>query len=124
MPSAADVVGRGMPEVRQTLLADRAETSERIAALCRDIDGVVRASADSNADDEHDPEGATIAFERAQLMALVDQAHRRLVEIDQALSRVDTDAYGTCIGCGEPIAVERLRGRPTATTCVRCATHR
>ena len=34
---------------------------------------MVAASRDSNADDEHDPEGATIAFERAQLRAILSQ---------------------------------------------------
>ncbi len=54
------------------------EATEQLASLRRDFDGIVAASADSNADDEHDPEGSTIAFERSQIGALIDQAAQRL----------------------------------------------
>ena len=57
--------------------------------MSREYAGIVAASADANADDEHDPEGATIAFERAQLGALLDQARRHLADLDLALGRVD-----------------------------------
>ncbi|MPQ96712.1 TraR/DksA family transcriptional regulator [Modestobacter sp. I12A-02628] len=75
----------------------------------------------SNADDEHDPEGATIAFERQQAAALLDQARRRLVEVDEALARAAAGAYGRCAECGGPIGTERLAARPHARTCVACA---
>ena len=50
----------------------RAGTLAQIDALTREFDEVVAASRSSNADDEHDPEGATIAFERQQVAALLD----------------------------------------------------
>lgn len=93
----------------------------RLARLSGDFDGVVAASRDTNADDEHDPEGATIAFERSHLGALVQQAQDRLTAIDAAMNRLDSGMYGTCEGCGRPIAVERLRARPLARTCIECA---
>jgi DnaK suppressor protein len=98
----------------------RATTIERLAALQREHAGVVDASRDSNADDEHDPEGATIAFERAQVDALARDATARLVSIDQALARVDDGTYGVCEVCGTAIPEGRLEARPTATTCVGC----
>ena len=82
---------------------------------------MVAASRDTNADDEHDPEGATIAFERAQLAALRRQAADHLAEVGAALGRLDGGTYGYCAGCGEPIAAARLEARPTARTCVTCA---
>jgi hypothetical protein len=39
----------------------------------------------SNADDEHDPEGATIAFERSQVDALAGLAQHQLAEVEAAL---------------------------------------
>ena len=53
---------------------ERAAALAQIAALTREFDEVVAASQASNADDEHDPEGATIAFERQQIAALLEQA--------------------------------------------------
>ena len=103
------------------LAAERASTLERIAALTREFGGIVDATADANTDDEHDPEGATIAFERAQLAALLDQARARLVELDGALERVAGATYGRCERCGEQIAPERLEARPDARSCISCA---
>ncbi len=91
---------------------------QMLATLTRDFIGIVDASADSNADDEHDPEGSTIAFERSQVGALIEQAERRLTEVDAARARVDAGTYGRCEVCGEPIPDGRLEARPVARTCV------
>jgi RNA polymerase-binding transcription factor DksA len=109
---------------RARLLADRERTADHLAALTRDHDGIVAASESSNADDEHDPEGATIAFEREQIAALLGQARSSLEELDRALARVEDGSYGTCQVCGQAIAPERLEARPAATTCIACASPR
>ncbi len=103
------------------LLEERAAALAQIEALSREFDGVVAASQASNADDEHDPEGATIAFERQQVVALLDQARRRLADVEAALARRDAGDYGICTTCGRPIAPERLAARPAARTCIDCA---
>jgi DnaK suppressor protein len=66
------------------LARERAAALAQIEALTREFDGVVAASRASNADDEHDPEGATIAFERQQVVALLDRARRRLADVEAA----------------------------------------
>ena len=109
------------PDLARTLLdAERRRTTERLSLLRAEHVGFVDASRDSNADDEHDPEGATIAFERSQVGALTAQAERHLVELDAALARVEDGTYGVCERCGAPIPDERLEARPTAVTCVTC----
>ena len=100
----------------------QAETLAQIDALTREFDQVVAASRSSNADDEHDPEGATIAFERQQVAALLERARRRLADVDAAVSAVEAGTYGRCQVCGRPIGAERLTARPTARTCIACAT--
>ncbi len=97
---------------------ERQSALQMLATLTRDFDGIVDASADSNADDEHDPEGSTIAFERSQVGALIEQAERRLSEIDAARARIDAGTYGRCEVCGKPIPDGRLEARPVARTCV------
>ncbi|MGO9218323.1 MAG: TraR/DksA family transcriptional regulator [Streptosporangiaceae bacterium] len=108
--------------VRDALDTERQETLDRITALRREFDGIVESSAGVATDDEHDPEGATIAFERAQLAALLDQANSHLAELDGALDRLREDRYGRCEQCGRPIAAERLAARRAARTCITCAT--
>ena len=99
----------------------RAGTVRLIDSLRRLWDGVVEAAAQSNIDDEHDPEGATVAFERAHLRDVLKQAHADLDDIDRAAERLRSGRYWSCEMCGNPIAVERLAARPTATTCIDCA---
>lgn len=110
-----------MDGISEVLEQERQSTLDRLAALTRDFDTVVAAALGSNADDEHDPEGATIAFERSQLDALVQQARVRLREIDAASARIADGSYGVCEVCGRPILPERLQARPTARTCIACA---
>ena len=110
-----------MESARDRLAAENTQALQRLADLRRDFDAMVAASRDTNADDEHDPEGATIAFERSQIEALVRQAEHHLEQIDAAAKRLDAGTYGTCEECGAPIAQERLEARPTAGVCIRCA---
>ncbi len=111
----------GSDEARERLAAERRLTLGRLASLTGDFDAVVAASRDTNADDEHDPEGATIAFERSQLGALVRQAREHLTDIDAAEGRLATGSYGVCEGCGGAIGDARLEARPVARTCIDCA---
>ncbi|MEV6416631.1 TraR/DksA C4-type zinc finger protein [Kribbella sp. NPDC051718] len=109
-------------DLRAALLADRASTANRIAALTADLEAIVEASRLVATDDEHDPEGSTIAFERSQTTTFLEDAHKHLANLDDALGRLDADDYGRCETCGKPIAVGRLLARPTARTCIDCAT--
>ncbi|MEV4642953.1 TraR/DksA C4-type zinc finger protein [Actinoplanes sp. NPDC049548] len=107
--------------VRDELLRLRARAEAEAASLAQDLEALFLASRGSNADDEHDPEGATIGFERAQLTALLAVARERLADVDDALRRVAAGTYGVCERCGEPIGDERLAARPFARFCMACA---
>ena len=108
-------------EVLEVLATERLQKLALRQALQSDFDSIVEASTSSNADDEHDPEGATVAFERAQLVALLAQSQSRLDDIDRAVQRCERGSYGICESCGETIPAERLAARPSARTCLRCA---
>jgi len=111
-------------DTREALVRARLEAARYVDALSRQMRGIIDAARFTNADDEHDPEGATIAFERAQVAALLTAGRQRLADLDQALRRVDEGSYGTCEACGQPIPAERLAARPSARTCVACAARR
>ncbi|WP_448071371.1 TraR/DksA family transcriptional regulator [Georgenia yuyongxinii] len=112
------------PTVRARLEEVRAAAQGRLAALDRSFDDVVTAAEGANTDDEHDPEGSTIGFERAQVTALAEQARQGLADAAAALARLDAGTYGRCTGCGQDIPAARLAVRPTATMCVECAARR
>lgn len=106
---------------RARLAVEHTETTARLESLRRGFDVVVRAAEGSNADDEHDPEGSTIAYERSQLSAMVAQAKQHLAEIDRASERIAAGTYGRCTICRRPIPLQRMQARPTADACVECA---
>ena len=105
-----DALTRALDDARQRVVDLRAAREELVAS----IEG-------ANADDEHDPEGATLAFEREQLTALLAQAERSVAAAERALAARAEGTYGTCERCGRPIGAERLEARPSATTCITCA---
>jgi DnaK suppressor protein len=111
----------GDSDPRVLLEAEQHAVLEGLAALERDFDGMVEAAGQANADVEHDPEGATIAFERQHIAALLSQARDQLRQVDGAIARLDVGRYGECEKCSRPIGADRLAARPTATTCIDCA---
>lgn len=102
-----------------TRLIDDAQAEA--ATLEADLRSLFEAARTSNADDEHDPEGQTIAYERAQLTAVLEATRRRVGELRDAAERLAAGDYGVCEVCGNPIPPERLAARPTARRCVSCA---
>ena len=85
---------------------------------------MLASASSTTGDDEHDPEGATIGFERAQAQALLEQAVAALAEVDAALARQRDGTYGRCADCGRPIGAERLAARPAALRCIGCESSR
>jgi DnaK suppressor protein len=110
-----------MTDPRELLLAERARAGQRVAALEREFAALAEAASAGGTDDEHDPEGATLAFERQHTAALLEQAREQLTAIGAALDRLEAGRYGVCERCGQPIGDDRLAARPAARTCVRCA---
>ncbi len=110
-----DATARGLED-------ERVRAQRRIDALTRDFEEIVEHSTDAARDDEHDPEGSTIAFERAQVAALIDAAKRHLGDVEVAEARLAAGDHDRCEACGHTIPTERRRVRPTARTCVGCST--
>ena len=112
--------------IRSRLNTDRERALQRIAGLDREFAAIVTSASEGSAgsDDEHDPEGATLAFERQHTAALLAQAREQLAAIDAALRKIASGTYEICDICGEPIGTERLAARPASLICIRCATKR
>jgi DnaK suppressor protein len=111
---------RSRSDVVRALEVERSDTLARIAALEAELDDIM-SGGHENGDDEHDPEGSTIAFERARTISLLERARLHLDHIEQALARVADGTYGACTRCGGEISAQRLAARPEAATCIGCA---
>lgn len=103
---------------RVLLEEERGRKLDLLKALRSDITSVSLARQDSNVDDEHDPEGTTIAFELSQASALLEQSRVGLEQIEAALQRISDGTYGICAVCGVGIPDGRLEARPWTPYCV------
>ncbi len=97
------------------------QTRLLIERLTEEMSAFLSARRDSPTDDEHDPEGPTLAFERSQSSVMLHQARQHLAEIEAALLRLDDGSYGLCVHCDTAIALARLEARPQASLCITCA---
>jgi DnaK suppressor protein len=122
-PAGAKLTSRQLASLRSHLVSDRERTGLLIDTVIGEMGAFVDARRDSATDDEHDPEGPTLAFERSQSSAILGQSQQHLNEIDAALQRLDEGRYGLCTKCGNSIALGRLQVRPQAALCISCAEH-
>ena len=60
-------------------------------------------------------------YEIENTLGLMDSERRILVQIDDALGRIEGGDYGICEGGGEPIPRKRLQAIPWTRYCVNCA---
>jgi DnaK suppressor protein len=66
-------------------------------------------------------EGACERENDEVLNALETEAKVEIQQLSNAITRIEAGSYGTCVGCGEDIAHERLKVQPAATKCIQCA---
>lgn len=65
-------------------------------------------------------DSAQATAERSRVIALVETLRERLVDIDIAIGKLDTSAFGLCEICSEPIPSERLEAIPHVRLCASC----
>ena len=113
--------GQFLSQQRDLLLAERATYTQQAEMLRAEADLLVfdMEPGDVQFDDESG-EGTGVSVERERDLAMSAQAYVFVDEIDRALVRTETGAYGYCESCQEPIMRARLRAMPFATQCISC----
>lgn len=119
MPLNAHALSRSQSGALRALLEDRAATlrGELNTALHAPDDGEEAALPNRHADNED--EGAADLQSDIDIASMERDA-RELVEIVEALQRMDRAEYGACIDCGKHIAWARLQAQPHAKRCIHC----
>ena len=67
---------------------------------------------------DHLADSASETYMRELDEGLEENAEHILLEIDDALERIEDGTYGLCADCGAPIGEERLLAVPYATLCI------
>ena len=68
--------------------------------------------------DNHLADAASETYERELSEGLEEDAQAQLVEVEQALVRIEDGSYGTCETCGKAIPEERLEAVPWTKLCI------
>ena len=110
--------------IGRRLQTERSDAEATLRDLSAQLESLRSATNASNGDDEHDPEGSTIAYEAAQLETLRERAEEHLAEVDRACQRLDAGTYGICVRCGRSIGAARVAALPATDFCVECAGQR
>jgi DnaK suppressor protein len=63
---------------------------------------------------------ANDAYNREFILSLSGSERDVLIEIDEALARLDNGGFGTCTHCEKKIAGKRLQAVPWARYCIDC----
>ncbi|HEX4484211.1 MAG TPA: TraR/DksA C4-type zinc finger protein [Solirubrobacteraceae bacterium] len=105
-----------LDEIRKILQARRDQTSERVARFAQRPElGSAQGFGKRIGD------GTTEAISRLTEIGVGQSLESTLARTERALSKLDEGTYGTCDGCGQPIAEKRLQAMPDSVMCVACA---
>lgn len=111
-----------LKKLKKKLYSEKSLVLEQISRL--EETGIGDTMSDSvgelSAYDNHPADLGDELFERSKDTALRDNAHIILENIEKALQKIKTGAYGVCEKCGKPIALERLDTIPWVSNCIEC----
>jgi DnaK suppressor protein len=74
--------------------------------------------------DQNFADSSQVTAERGEAEALANSLRETLAEVEHALAKFETNTYGICENCGQPIAPARLEAKPAARLCINCASRR
>lgn len=103
---------------RATLLAKRTEILSNVISM--EDEALRKSRADLSNMPIHMADAGTDNYETENILGLMDSERRLLLEIEDALDRIEDGTYGICEGGKEPILTERLEAIPWARYCVAC----
>jgi DnaK suppressor protein len=94
---------------------------EKKSSLSQEIAKTRSAEEETTEESTQDiADKAVSSYTREFLYSLTDGERGTLLQIDEALARIDEGSYGFCTNCGQPIAEKRLTAVPWAPYCVDC----
>ena len=110
-----------LKQYRQLLITEREKFAEEIRVLAHEaLRSPREASGDLSGYTVHMADMASDTYERELSTKLVSSEQEVLYQIDDALKRIDEDAFGVCGECNKAIPLSRLKAVPYAPLCIQC----
>ena len=117
--TSTNTVGRAR-SLGERLARRRRELAAELAQDAAEVALPPDARGEDLTPSQHPADVASDLEQRERLVAQVTAERIRLASIDDALARLGTGTYGTCIDCGNAIPLERLVALPQAARCIDC----
>ena len=108
--------------MKTSLLTEKARLEEELSRFAHRNPKAVTTDFDSDFPQMGDEEGENAA-EVAQFtdnLSLENELERALRDVESSLKRVKSGEYGLCIYCKQEIDENRLKARPTSSSCIKC----
>ena len=101
---------------------------ERRAEIIGDVQGLEAARSGNAGEISHMPlhmaDVGSDNYEQEFMLGLMESERKIIIEIDEALQRLEDKTYGVCIDSGVPIGRPRLEAKPWAKYCIEVARER
>lgn len=107
-----------MKKIKERLLARKAELEQQAAGLDQAYPTPVDP-VEANDPPTDFEENAVDVQEMQQEQSILVTDQSLLIEVIEALKRIDEGTYGKCVVCGKPIPEKRLEAIPWASRCVK-----
>ena len=102
---------------RQRLLELKDTLLDAMRGVARDN---LHAGSETSAFGMHQADAGSDAYDRDFALSMLSKEQGSLYEIDEALKRIDDNAYGVCDLCEKPIKHDRLEALPFTRYTVDC----
>ncbi len=108
--------------IRQELIKEREQLLEQLTSIKGE--NLSKSQKDSSGDLSgytlHMADMATDLYNREFSLELAEGERERLINLEEALKRIEEGSYGRCDSCGGAIPKQRLKVLPQAKYCIKC----
>lgn len=113
---------KNLKEYREKLMNVKDDLIQQINGIAKDtlMKSQKELSGDISGYSIHMADMATDNYDREFNLGLVSDERKVLLEIDDAVKRIEEKTYGMCPTCRKPIAKTRLNAIPYAKYCIVC----
>lgn len=110
-----------MAPLRVALEERRTEIERELASMAAEIQSIGQDQGDEKGSlGNHFAEDGSNLMEAERLSTISADLQEILIQVNDALERMDEGTFGTCERCGRPINQERLQAFPYVRFCIEC----
>ncbi|MCS7207061.1 MAG: TraR/DksA C4-type zinc finger protein [Dehalococcoidia bacterium] len=120
MPRKRILAPKTLMALRTALEQEQARLRTTLERVQRDLQAMAEAHGEENGYGTHLADVSSETHQQEVLLAERQSLETALVQVQEALERMDAGTYGYCVDCGEPIPLARLRAMPTALRDIQC----